>query len=58
MGATLMNKPLKTQYLHSYWNNIIKNVDEASVWLEHDPYEDDRQTIEVALELDTEGLYI
>lgn len=53
-----MNKSLKTQYLHSYWNNIIKNVDEASVWLEHDPYEDDRQTIEVALELDTEGLYI
>jgi hypothetical protein len=53
-----MNKSLNTQYLHSYWNNIIKNVDEASVWLEHDPYEDDRQTIEVALELDTEGLYI
>ena len=43
-----------TQYLHSYWNNIIKQVDEAVKLTEYDTYDDDLQTIEVALELDKE----
>ena len=41
-----------TQYLHSYWNNIIKHVDEAVEFTEYDTYDDDLQTIEVALDLD------
>ena len=41
-----------TQYLHSYWNNIIKHVDEAVEFTEYDTYDDDIQTIEVALDLD------
>jgi len=49
MDTTLMNN---TQYLHSYWNNIIKHVDEAVELTEYDTYDDDIQTIEVALDLD------
>ena len=51
MDTTLMNN---TQYLHSYWNNVIKQVDEAVELTEYDTYDDDWQTIEVALELDKE----